>query len=109
MTKIFYDHLIIIEEVVAVLDTHDLTSTQKQEFLDLIDQTMHQDILNTILTLLPREHHETFLAKFHASPGDHLLMTFLKEHSPADMEKEILKSALKVKKQILKEIEQSKI
>ena len=108
MTKIFYDHLIIIEEVVAVLDAHNLTGAQKQEFLDLIDETMHHHILDTILTHLPREHHEAFLAKFHASPGDRTLMTFLKENISADIEKEILRKASNVKRQILKEIEQSK-
>lgn len=108
MTKIFYDHLVIIEEIVTVLDTHALDAAEKLKLMSLVDETMHHSILDTILTLLPKEHHEEFFIQFHANPGNHTLMSFLKEKTNRDVEKAILKRASEVKKQILKEIEQSK-
>ncbi len=108
MAKLFYDHLIIIEEIVAVLDTHNLSPKDKQTFLELIDKTMHHHILDAILTHLPEEHHETFLKKLHGAPHDPNIMSFLKEHSSVDIEKEILKQANTVKKTLLKEIEKVK-
>lgn len=105
MSKLFYDHLIIIEEVAAVLAGHNLTDKEREEILDIIDQTMHQEILDTILQHLPTRHHETFLVHFHAAPNDKKILDFLKENSSVDIEKKILKTANSVKKKVLKEIE----
>lgn len=108
MSKLFYDHLIIIEEVAQVLTTHQLTQQECEEILDLVDKTMHSEILGTILKHLPRAHHERFLIHFHAVPHDRKILEFLQEHTPVDIEKEILKTANGVKKKILKEIEGAK-
>jgi hypothetical protein len=69
---------------------------------------MHQEILTTILTLLPRKHHEEFLIRFHAAPHDASLLVYLKDRSVVDVEKEILKAANNVKKTLIKEIEAAK-
>lgn len=108
MTKVFYDHLIIIEEIIAVFDLRGIRGDEREEFLQLIDQTMHHEILGTILTHLPREHHEEFLIRFHAAPHDASLMTYLNERVSVDIEKEILKAANNVKKTLIKEIEAAK-
>jgi hypothetical protein len=107
--KIFYDHLIIIEEVEMILITHQLTKEECEEILQLIDRTMHNEILQKILSHLPRHHHEEFLTRFHAAPHDNKLMTFLKDHTIVDIEKEIMIVADSVKKKVLKEIEAAKI
>ncbi len=108
MTKLFYDHLIIIEEIVAVLVEHKLSKKEQEEILDLVDQTMHQEILATIMHHLPKDHHERFLIHLHATPGDKKIMEFVKEKSGVDIEKEILKTADRVKRNVLKEIEAAK-
>lgn len=104
MAKIFYDHLIIIEEVVAVLDEHDLPSDKRAEFLKLIDQTLHHEILDVILAHLPKSVHKTFLTQFHQTPHDPSLMNVLKEHSEIDIEKAILKRANATKKKLVRSI-----
>ena len=108
MNKIFYDHLIIIEEITEVLATHQLTRSECEEILELVDKTMHTEILQSILKHLPHHHHEEFLMKFHAVPHDIGLMTYLKDRTVVDIEKIILLTANKVKKNVLKEIQAAK-
>ncbi len=101
MSKIFYDHLIIIEEITAVLDEHKLSPKERTELLQLMDQTLHHRILDVILTLLPKEHHETFLTRFHKAPHDAGLIPFLKDTTGVDIEREILREANIVKKELV--------
>lgn len=104
MAKIFYDHLIIIEEVIAVLDEHTIPIDKRAEFLKLIDQTLHHEILDVILTHLPQDIHEMFLTQFHRAPHDPALMNLLKEHIKIDIEKAILTRANTTKKKLLASI-----
>ena len=104
MAKIFYDHLIIIEEVIAVLDEHTIPIGKRAEFLKLIDQTLHNEILDVILSYVPKDKHETFLTRFHQAPHDPSLMSLLKEHTEVDIEKAILKRASTTKKKLLESI-----
>jgi len=108
MAKIFYDHLVLIEEIIAEIDAHNLDPKKRQELIALVDQTLHHHILDVILTHLPHHHHEAFLTRFHQAPHDFGLLTFLKEHTDGDIEKEILKKANSVKKDILSEIKKAR-
>ncbi len=107
MAQLFYDHLIVIEEVTAVLDEHKLTANERAEFLHLIDQTLHHEILDTIFTHLPKDKHEVFLTKFHLAPHDVKLLEFLQEAISIDIEKEILKTANKVKRRAMSSIQKA--
>ena len=53
MSKLFYDHLIVIEEVVAVLDEHKVKDTDKAKILALVDSTLQHEILDAIFSYLP--------------------------------------------------------
>ncbi len=108
MAKIFYDHLIVIEEVIAVLDEHKLDSEERKELLQLIDETLHHEILDVIFTHLPKEKHELFLTRFHQAPHDVKLLEFLQEVTAVDIEKEILKTANRVKRFALSEIKKAR-
>ncbi len=107
MSKIFYDHLIVIEEITAVLDNHSIVAEKRQEVLTIADQTMHHHVLDVILTNLPKEHHEAFLTRFHRAPHDEGLLSFLKEKTAVDIEKEIVNEAQKVRKEIIALIEKA--
>lgn len=104
MAKLFYDHLIIIEEVISVLDSYNLSSIEREQILDLIDQTMQQEILATVLSNIPKQHHELFLSYLHVAPQDKKIIEFVREKGGDNIEKQILKTANRVKKKILKEI-----
>lgn len=104
MNKLFYDHLIVIEEVTAVLDEHKLSAKERTKILELMDATLQHEILDVIFTYLPREYHEEFLTKFHAAPHDPALMQYLKDNSPVNVELAILDRANKTKRKLLSEV-----
>lgn len=106
MTKIFYDHLVLIEELTVELENLDHES--RREIVGLMDETLHHHVLDTILTHLPKEHHETFLNRFHRAPHDPQLLVFLKQYIVIDIENEIRKKAKKVKKDLLSTVKKSK-
>lgn len=106
MTKIFYDHLVAIEELTTELDR--LNNEEGSHITALIDETLHHHVLDTILTHLPKEHHETFLAHFHKAPADPQLLLFIKERITIDIEQAIQKKAATVKKDIRSAMEKSK-
>lgn len=108
MAKIFYDHLVVLEEIVAVIDTHNLPANQRQKLLATIDELFHHHMLDEILTHLPKNKHEVFLKLFHKAPHDPMLLSFLKQHAKVDIERAMKTRADKVKAEILKEIEGAK-
>lgn len=95
MSKLFYDHLIIIEEIIGAVGND-------KKLLGVIDETLQNEILDAIFTYLPKEHHGEFLKRFHAAPHDAALMTFLNEHASVNMELVILDRANKTKRKLLK-------
>lgn len=105
MTKIFYDHLIIFEEAIALVDNHALTPDERSKILTQIDELFQNKILDVILTHLPKKHHEKFLHEFAHTPGNTNLMKFLQEHTDVDIEKKILYEANSVKKLVQRLIE----
>lgn len=107
MTKIFYDHLTITEEITSTLNSYSMSGDERKELEELIGQTVHHEVLNTILTHLPKEKHEDFLTKFHAAPHDKELLDYLKKEIKIDIEKEIKLQAKKIRKEILEEIKRA--
>lgn len=105
MSKIFYDHLIVIEEVIAVLDQYKLSNKERQELLALIDETLHHEVLDVILSCLPESLHNEFLTKFHKAPHDPALITYLKEKSDINVELAILGRVNTVKRKLIKHVE----
>ena len=108
MSKIFYDYLILIDEVIAELNQFAIDPEEKTELIDLIDQTLHHHTLDVILNHLPEEFHEEFIARFHSTPESVELLSYLKAHTPVDIELEIKKIADQVKKGLLSDIKKSR-
>jgi hypothetical protein len=106
--KIFYDHLIEIEEIEVELDRHEINSDDREELLRIIDENIHHDVLNLILTSLSKEKHEPFLTKFHQTPHDVELLKYLKEEINEEIEERIKEEIKKVKKEVLSEIKRAK-
>ncbi|HUW24774.1 MAG TPA: hypothetical protein VMW04_04075 [Patescibacteria group bacterium] len=107
MSKIFYDHLIKIEEVIVELEGHQLEDGEKEELISLIDDTFHHQTLNLILSHLSSGQQENFLTRFNEAPYDPDLLNFLKETITDDVEEMIKKEAEKIKKEILSDIKKS--
>ncbi|MGI5826253.1 MAG: hypothetical protein ACOX50_02470 [Patescibacteria group bacterium] len=107
MSKVFYDHLLNIEEVLSELENYEIEVEEREEIHIIIDETFYHQTIDIILTYLPPEHHQSFLDRFNQSPHDEELLTFLKEQIENDIEEEIKKQAAKIKKEILAAIKKT--
>lgn len=107
MSKIWYDHLIIREEITAVIASHHLPPEEAKELTELVDQILHHHTLNIILNHLPREHHAEFIDRFSAKPHDPQLLQFVQEKVTVNISLEIKKQADRVKKEIISDIKKS--
>jgi len=105
---IFYDHLTEMDKVVIELDGDSLEATEREELVNLIDETFHHHTLNLILSRLPEEHHEEFLSRFHKAPHDPELLSFLKQTISGDIEKLIRVEAERIRKGFLDDIQKSR-
>ena len=110
MSKLFYDHLIVLEEVENAFRQEDLDPEEREELHQLIDELIHHRVLGCILDHLPRSHHEEFLDKFHQAPYDEDLILYLQEKTPedVDIEAKIKEEVTKLKKELLTEIKKKK-
>jgi hypothetical protein len=104
MKKTFYDHLIVIEDIVFVMNDYDIPKEHQKEMISVIDTTLSTAILDEILTHLPKEHHPHFLKTYAAKPHDAKLLEFLKTHAHEGIEIIIFNKGESVKKDIVKTI-----
>jgi len=108
MSKIFYDHLIIIEEIIAIIDKHSILPSERKAILAHVDELLHNAIMDVILTHLPKKDHEEFLHAFMNAPGSKELLSFLQDRIDVNIEKAILKRVDSVKKTINQLINEDK-
>ena len=104
MSKIFYDHLIILEEVGIYIDKMGMDKEEKEEVWKLIDELIHYRIFGLIFDHLPREHHEEFIDKFYKAPHDEMHIHWLNSKIPKDIEKTIVSEIKEIEKELLQEI-----
>ena len=76
--KIFYDEIIQIGELMTHIQHLEIDTQEKEELAQMVDETVHHEMLSVILTHLPEEHHEEFLERFQAKPHDPNLLEYLK-------------------------------
>lgn len=103
MSKLFYDHLIVLEEIETVLNRQQFDSKDKEVVGQVIEETVHYRVMTRILDHLPREHHQEFLERFHQAPYDASLLAFLKEK--VDKIEDFIREEIDtLKKELLKEL-----
>jgi len=108
MSKVFFDHLVIREEITAELDLHAIDPEEREELIQLVDEILHHHVLNVILNHLPKEHHLDFAKRLHEAPHDPGILEYVKTKVTIDIEDELKKHAAKIKKDILADIKKSK-
>ena len=106
--KLFYDHLVLKEDLIVELEKHKLAVEEREELVALVDENLHHHVLDTILTHLPKEKHQDFLKKFHNAPHDEKLLEYLKTETVVDIEEEIKTRARKTKAELLAEIKRAR-
>ena len=101
MSKIFYDRLIVFEEVEAEIKKVAKTPEEKEELWREIDEIIHHKLMGCVLEKLPKEHHHNFLGKFEKAPQDEGLFTFLNEKVGEDIEEFLKTEMSKLKTELL--------
>ena len=87
MSKVFYDHLIILTEVETEIKSMAETEEERHELWQIVDEIIHHRVLHLFLDKLPEAHHDEFLLRFHKSPHDENLLGFLNERIEENVEK----------------------
>jgi len=103
MKKVFWDHLIEIEEISIAIDKQAIGKKEKEKLLRVVYQTFDMHILTTVLSHLPKEKHPKFLDYFSKKP-DHPQILSLLTKEVQDIEEKIKIAAQKIKKEILVEL-----
>ena len=79
MSKLFFDQLIVLDDLDGEIKKVAKSKEEKEELWQLVDEMVHHRVLGCVLDALPRKNHEEFLEKFHKAPHDESLMDFLRE------------------------------
>ena len=80
MSKLFYDHLVLTHELHSEVEMLDVEKKYKVEIVEVIEETIHHEVLHLILNELDEKHHAYFLEIYHQKPHDPSLMEFLKSN-----------------------------
>jgi hypothetical protein len=107
MSKLFFDHLLVLDEVDVEIRKTASSKEEREDLEVLVDEIVHHRILCCLLTKLPREHHEEFLSKFHQAPFDGRLIDYLNGKTGEDIEKTIKKEIESIQRELLSELRTS--
>ncbi len=108
MSSIFYDHLISLDELEKLLKESIETPEEREELWRLIDEIIHHRVLGCIFDNLPNNHHEEFLSKFHNSPHDLDLISYLNKKIGKNIEELIKQEVNALALELLAEIKTHK-
>ena len=104
MSKIFYDHLVVFQELEIHIKNISSSHEEMEEMWKIVDETLHHRMMGCILDYLPPEFHEEFIEKFHLAPHNEGLLDYLNEKTQKDV-KEIIKAEVaKLESELLKEL-----
>ena len=86
MSKIFWDKIIVFDEVEAEIKKVAKTPEEKEELWREVDEIIHHKLMGCVLEKLPEKNHHEFLEKFEKAPQDEGLFKFLTEKVGEDIE-----------------------
>lgn len=104
MSDVFYNHVIVLDILIAKLDAHSINLQDKKKILSEVEKILHHEVLDEILSHLPEEHHTIFLETFHKTPADKKHMEFLRKYGHPDIEERLKKRALAVVNEVVQEL-----
>lgn len=107
MSRLFYDHLIILEKLEVELALQEFDPQEKEEINQLVEESVHFRVMTRVLNHLPREHHQEFLKVFHQTPYSKDILAFLKGKI-SDIEEIIKEEVSLLEKELLKDIKSPK-
>jgi len=104
--KIFFDRLIVFEEIEVEINKVSTTKEEKQDLWQIVDEMIHHKVLDLLLGKLPKAYHQEFMDKFLTAPHDETLFTYLNAKIGDDVEKLIKQELDNLASDILKELKQ---
>lgn len=106
MSKLFFDHLIVLSEVDRKIKSLAKNQEEKEELWGLIDEIVHHRVFDLILGKLPKEKHIEFMEMFHKCPNDEVyIMSYLEKATGENLGDYIKEEFKKFEKEILSELE----
>ncbi len=94
MSKLFFDHLLSLDQVDRQIKKIAKTPEEREELWLLVDEIIHHKVFDLILEKLPKNNHEEFLEIFHKAPhSEEVLFEYLKKKIGDNIE-EILRQEL---------------
>jgi len=104
MSKIFYDHLVVLEEVDIEIKNISQSTEERDELWELVDNIVNHRLMISILDKLPMEYHNDFLSKFYDAPHEDAHLTYLNEKMEERVEALVAREVEILKKELLQEI-----
>ncbi|MBI3954725.1 hypothetical protein HY333_01640 [Candidatus Collierbacteria bacterium] len=104
MSILFYDHLVDKREVLIYIDNLSVPDHHKGKLKQLVDDILHQGLVEFILQKLHPHQHDNFLSHLHQAPYDPEILKFLRDHTKTDIEEELTREAAKLIKIIRKDL-----
>lgn len=104
MSKLFFDHLISLEDVEKEINKSATSHEERDELWHLVDEIVHHRVMGCILDKLPRKSHREFLEMFHDHPHDEILIDYLKTKIGGNVEELIKQETGNLAFEILNEI-----
>jgi len=104
VSKLFYDHLISLEQIEVVIKQSTSSKEEQEELWQLVEDIVHHKVMHVILDSLPREHHNEFLEEFSKAPHDEIHIHFLNDKSGENIEEKIRSELSQMEEELLREL-----
>lgn len=104
MSILFYDHLVDKTEVILLIEKSNQPENHKGKMKQLVDDIVHQGLVEYILQKLHPHQHHTFLSRMENVPYDPELINYLKDHTSVDIEGQLQHEAEKLLSEIKKDL-----
>lgn len=108
MSKLFFDHLIVLTRVDSHVKSIAESMEEREELWQLVDELVHHRVMDLILGHLPEAHHEEFMEKFTEFPYEERLFIYLNEKTGKDLEKVITEEMKILEDEILSDLKPKK-
>lgn len=105
MKQHFYSKIIEVESLIIELDKLDLSTDEKIHLASLIDSTLHQTILDAVLSELSDKDKEVFLSHLEADDHDKIWQHL--NEKVESIEEKIKKAAESLKQDLHKDIKKA--
>ncbi len=100
MSKVFYDHLIVIGDIIEEIEILQISDSEKDSARKMVDEIVHHQVLDTILMMLPSSFHKEFLARFHECPFALEHLVYLENRTDKNVKAELISTGKKIKREL---------